>query len=89
MTSSGSDETEGSAQAREREVRELAQQAEEEAEQLERRSQQLHEELGAVQEDWRRKRADSSVPGAPPPDDESRPETDRSPGPEAPPEDAG
>ncbi|MDQ6840811.1 MAG: hypothetical protein M3025_00090 [Actinomycetota bacterium] len=100
MSQGESKDTGFSAQEREGEVEKLAQQAEEQADELEQRSESLHDEERAVREDWQRKRADSSVPGtpppdgepppdgAPPPDGESHAQADRSSGPKAPPEDA-
>ena len=88
MSEGESKETGFSAQEREGEVEKLAKQAEEQADELEQRSESLHDEERAVREDWQRKRADSSVPGAPLPDEESHAHADRSSGPESPPEDA-
>jgi hypothetical protein len=45
----------------------LADQFEEEADELEQRSKKLEEQTDDVAQDWERKRADESVPGAPPP----------------------
>jgi hypothetical protein len=70
--------------------RSLADQLEREAEKLQRRSRELQDEVKGVGEDWERKRADQSTPGAPPPepgDDEGQEE--RSPAPEAPPPEEG
>ena len=44
----------------------LADHFEEEADELEQRSKKLEEETDDVAQDWERKRADESVPGAPP-----------------------
>ncbi|MGI8573641.1 MAG: hypothetical protein ACR2L9_13580 [Solirubrobacteraceae bacterium] len=88
MSEPESDEAGGSAKEREREAEALAQQAEEQADELERRSGQLQDEVGAVREDWRRKRADPSIPGAPLPEEDAGAQTDRSSGPDAPAEDA-
>jgi hypothetical protein len=48
--------------------KELADRLECEADELERRSGELEGRVRAVVEDWKRKRADQSVPGAPPPE---------------------
>lgn len=84
---SGGEESSGSAQEREREAHALGEKGEREADELERRSEELEGEIGEVREDWERKRADASVPGAPPPDGRSGAQPDRSRGPEPPPED--
>jgi hypothetical protein len=44
----------------------LSEQLEREAEELESRSHELEHEIDAARTDWERKRADPSVPGAPP-----------------------
>jgi hypothetical protein len=49
---------------------ELADHLEDEADDLERRSEKLGEQTDDVAQDWERKRADPSVPGANPPADE-------------------
>jgi hypothetical protein len=50
---------------------ELADQREREADEMERRSQELESQASDARDDWARKRADPSVPGAPEPDDAS------------------
>lgn len=45
----------------------LADKLEQEAERLKRESRHLREEIDEVRADWRAKREDGSVPGAPPP----------------------
>jgi len=44
----------------------LADQLEREAQELQRRSGELQDHVKEVQEDWQRKRADQSIPGAQP-----------------------
>jgi len=46
----------------------LADQLDEQADKLEKHSSELSSEIKDVGEDWERKRADSNVPGARPPD---------------------
>jgi len=70
----------------------LADQREHEADKLQRRSDELAGEVQDVSQDWERKRADPSVPGAPPherPEADEGDEASESPAPEAPPEGAG
>ncbi len=45
----------------------LVNQLEQEADDLGRESQELKREVEETREDWQRKRADESIPGAPPP----------------------
>ncbi len=47
--------------------KELADEMEREGDQMEQRSAELGDEIKEVRDDWQRKRADESVPGAPPP----------------------
>jgi hypothetical protein len=54
--------------------KELADRVEREGDELERRSEELEGRIKAVGEDWERKRADQSVPGAPPPERSDEPE---------------
>lgn len=49
---------------------ELAQRREREADELAARGDRLEEEVRRTREDWKRKRADDDVPGAPPADDD-------------------
>jgi hypothetical protein len=52
-----------------------ADELERELDEMEERSERLDDEVSDAREDWERKKADSSVPGAPPdPDDEGGPE---------------
>ena len=55
----------------------LADDLEHEADDLERRSRKLGEQTDEAAQDWERKRADPSVPGAPPPagDEDGEPPT--------------
>ncbi len=72
--------------------KDLADQLEREADDLERRSEELEGRVKAAGEDWKRKRADPSVPGAPPPDgpkDEDDAEQTSSPATDAPPSEEG
>jgi hypothetical protein len=63
----------------------LADDLEQEGDRLQQRSAELGDEISDVRDDWRRKRSDPGVPGAPPPDEE----TDRDrPGDSVNPEDA-
>jgi hypothetical protein len=55
----------------ERDPEQLADELERSADELERHHRELDERAKDVREDWERKRADQSVPGAPPPDDDS------------------
>jgi hypothetical protein len=48
----------------------LADSLEQEADELEQRSKKLEEQTDDVAQEWERKRADESVPGAPPPTDD-------------------
>jgi hypothetical protein len=45
----------------------LTKQLGDEADRLEHQSERLEEEISDVREDWKHKRADDRVPGAPPP----------------------
>lgn len=49
----------------------LADELQHEAGRLRRESERVEDEIEDVRKDWERKRADESVPGAPPPDSES------------------
>jgi hypothetical protein len=63
----------------ERDHEELAEEAEEQADALGSRSKDLEERVMEVRRDWKSKRADPSVPGAPPddaPSDETPPDAD-------------
>jgi hypothetical protein len=42
----------------------LTEEPERELDEMQKRTDRLEEEIGAVREDWERKKADSSVPGA-------------------------
>jgi hypothetical protein len=48
----------------------LADEMEQEGDRLEQRSAELGDEISETRDDWRRKRADPGVPGAPPPEDD-------------------
>jgi hypothetical protein len=48
---------------------ERAQEPERELEAMEERSDRLEDDIADAEEDWQRKKRDSSVPGAPEPDD--------------------
>jgi hypothetical protein len=48
----------------------LADELEQEGDRLQQRSAELGDEISDVRDDWRRKRADEGVPGAPPPENE-------------------
>jgi hypothetical protein len=54
----------------ERDPDQLADELEDEADKLKERTENLGDELQDVRQDWERKRADESVPGAVPPDSE-------------------
>ncbi|HEY2440453.1 MAG TPA: hypothetical protein VGI07_09490 [Solirubrobacteraceae bacterium] len=56
------------------------------ADKLEQENKRLEEKISDVRQDWERKRADESVPGAPPPVEDSDHDA---PGDDANPEDAG
>jgi hypothetical protein len=49
------------------EVREAQEEMERQADELERRTEELGEHVDEAKADWKRKRADSAVPGANPP----------------------
>ena len=49
----------------------MTEQPEREVEEMEERASKLEDQIDEVREDWERKKADSSVPGAPPDDDDS------------------
>jgi hypothetical protein len=49
----------------------LTEEPERELDEMQERSDRLEEEIGAVREDWERKKQDSSIPGAPGDRDES------------------
>ena len=53
---------------------ELAEELEQQTDHLEHHSGEVKQQLEDAQEDWRRKRQDESVPGAPPPDPDEDPE---------------
>jgi hypothetical protein len=75
-----------------REPKELADRLEREADELEHRSGELEGRVKAAGEDWERKRADQSVPGAAPPEgreDEHDAAQTSSPASDAPPPDTG
>lgn len=65
----------------------LAEDLERQTDDLERRGDELGQRTKDAAQDWERKRSDPSVPGALPPEGEEG--EARSPGPEAPPEEAG
>jgi len=67
---------------------ELAQKLEREAEELARRSQELQGKVEQTRQGWERKRADGSVPGAPPAQKHAA-DGGGSPAPEAPPKSDG
>ena len=48
----------------------LADELEQKADDMQRQSEELERETEDVAQDWKRKRADESVPGAPPPTDQ-------------------
>jgi hypothetical protein len=80
----------------EKDPTELADSHQREADELEQRSERLAGEVEDTRSDWRRKRTDESIPGAPPPDHDisnARPEdegsADESPASEAPPPEEG
>lgn len=50
----------------------LANELEREADRLERHSSEVGKQAEDARQDWARKRADESVPGAPPPEDHER-----------------
>jgi hypothetical protein len=52
----------------------LAEELEEKADDMEAASDRLERETEDVAQDWERKRADASVPGAPPPSEEEQDE---------------
>ena len=52
----------------ERDPEQLARELEREADELARRSDRVEGEIAEARDDWERKRADQSVPGAPPPE---------------------
>jgi hypothetical protein len=54
----------------------LADHLEHETDRLERHSAELGDEISDAREDWRRKRSDEGVPGAPPPAPEEDPHED-------------
>jgi hypothetical protein len=56
--------------AEEREIDRAAEPMESTAEELERRNEQLGRHAEETREEWERKRADDSVPGAPPREDD-------------------
>jgi predicted nucleic acid-binding Zn-ribbon protein len=49
----------------------VTEQPERELEEMQERAEKLEDEIDEVREDWERKKADSSVPGAPPDNDDS------------------
>lgn len=51
----------------ERDPHKLVDQLEHEADELGRESRELQRDVEETREDWQRKRADESIPGAPPP----------------------
>ena len=62
---------------------------EREVDRLEERSHELEGEVKRTREEWERKRADDSVPGAPPRDEPEQEAEPESPAPQAPPPSAG
>jgi hypothetical protein len=64
-----------------------AEHVEREVDEMERRSEQLGEEISDVREDWERKKADDSVPGAQDPEGGPPPEANVTTSGDQPPED--
>jgi hypothetical protein len=74
----------------ERDPFELAEAQEREAEDLQRHGEEVERSVRETREDWQHKRADKSVPGAnPPEEDTDGDEARESPAPQAPPPSAG
>jgi hypothetical protein len=67
----------------------LADRFEGEADAMEHQADKVQGAVEEARQDWQRKRADQSVPGAPPePEERAEPDEQSSPGPEAPPEES-